>query len=348
MTVRLEQEVNSVEKRWQNLSEVASRFEQLLVLLHDDPDPDAIAAGVALRHLLQEGLGIEGRIAHRGVIGRAENRALVDYLGVALEKLPDEDFPAVAEPQGVALIDTQPGAGNSPLPANYPAALVIDHHRDLEDEGALFCDVRPWVGASSTILTQYLRVAEVKLPAPLATALFYGIKTDTKGLSRDTSAADVGAYFYLLQYADVDAVVEIETAQVPAVYFKNLAQAMQSARLYDGIVISYLGVSEYPDLTAEVADLLLRLEGVTWVVCMGAFEGSLYLSVRARDEAADAEKLAREIIGESGSAGGRNTLAGGQISLDGQDVDELVDQIRHRALKYLDVSADAESKALLS
>ncbi|HSM55267.1 MAG TPA: hypothetical protein VK879_03855 [Candidatus Sulfomarinibacteraceae bacterium] len=334
-------------KRWQKLTEAVAGYENILILLHDDPDPDAVASGEALRYLLAEKLGVKGQIAHRGVIGRAENRALVEYLDLSLLALPDEAFAVETGPQPVALVDTQPGAGNSPLPADYPTALVIDHHGELESENIVFRDVRPWIGASSTILTQYLRAAEIKPPTSLATALFYGIKTDTRGLSRDTSAADVGAYFYLLNFVDVDAVVEIENAQVPTSYFKNLTRAMQAANVYDGVVISYVGQSDYPDLTAEMADLFLRLEGVNWVVCIGAYEDALYLSVRARDEGADAEQLARAIIGEQGTAGGRNTLAGGQIPLNGQDADQLADEIRRRALAYLDVAPGTSGESIV-
>ncbi|MFW5940362.1 MAG: DHH family phosphoesterase [Chloroflexota bacterium] len=334
-------------KRWQKLTEAMAGYESILILLHDDPDPDAVASGEALRSLLEEKLGVHGEIAHRGVIGRAENKALIEYLDLSLLTLPDEEFAVETGPQPVALVDTQPGSGNSPLPADYPTTVVIDHHGELESENVVFRDVRPWIGASSTILTQYLRAAEVRPSTRLATALFYGIKTDTRALSRDTSAADVGAYFYLLNFVDVDAVVEIENAQVPTTYFKNLTRAMQAASIYDGVVISYVGRSDYPDLTAELADLFLRLEGVNWVVCMGAYENALYLSVRARDEGANAEKLAQAIIGEQGTAGGRNTLAGGQIPLNGQDADQLADEIRRRALAYLDVAPDISGESIV-
>ena len=329
---------------WERLREAVQNVDRLLILLHDDPDPDAVASGVALRHLLREACGIEGRVAYRGVIGRAENKALVKYLDTDLLHLENGE---VETEWPVALLDVQPGAGNSPIPAGYPALIVIDHHGDLEGEGAHFRDVRPWIGASSTIVTQYMRAAEIKPPAKIATGLFYGIKTDTKALSRDTSAADISAYFYLLPFVDVDAVVEIENAQVPAAYFRKLAKAMQTASVYDGVVISYLGQTEYPDLAAEIADLLLRLEDIRWVVSMGVFDDEIYLSVRAREEDADAEGLARVIVGDLGSAGGRNTLAGGQVPLDGQDPEQLAHALSQRALNHLQIPLSLPGEPLV-
>ncbi|MDX1686851.1 MAG: bifunctional oligoribonuclease/PAP phosphatase NrnA [Candidatus Promineifilaceae bacterium] len=331
-------------KPWEELSEAVQDVERILILLHDDPDPDAVASGVALRHLLQEVWGIESKVAYRGIIGRAENKALVAYLDAELLQLEDGD---VETEWPVALVDVQPGAGNSPIPAGYPALVVIDHHSDRGGEDAVFRDVRPWIGASSTIVTQYMRAADLNPPAKIATGLFYGIKTDTKALSRDTSAADISAYFHLLPFVDVDAVVEIENAQVPAAYFRKLANAMQSASVYDGVVISYLGQAEYPDLTAEIADLLLRLEGIRWVVCMGRYDDEIYLSVRARDEDANAEEVAQVVVGEVGSAGGRNTMAGGQVPLNGQDPEKLAQRLRLRALSHLQIPLDHPGEPLV-
>ncbi|MDX1662876.1 MAG: DHHA1 domain-containing protein [Candidatus Promineifilaceae bacterium] len=330
-------------RRWEKLSNAVDELEEISILLHDDPDPDAVAAGVGLCFLLEKVLGIGGTVGYRGVIGRAENKALVRFLQTPLAVLPDE-----FEPNGaVALIDTQPGAGNSPVGADYPVTVVVDHHGDLGGDSTGFSDVRPWIGASSTIITQYFRAAEVEPPQKIATGLFYGIKTDTKALSRDTSAADVAAYFYLLSYVDVDAVVEIENAEVPAAYFRDLSKAMETALIYDGAVISYLGETGYPDLTAEIADLFLRIEGVAWVVCMGVYGQQLYLSIRARSEDADAGELANTVVGGMGSAGGRNTLAGGQIPLNGDDPEAMAATIRRRVLDYLDLPEDTSGQPLV-
>jgi nanoRNase/pAp phosphatase (c-di-AMP/oligoRNAs hydrolase) len=183
-------------ERWEKLQEAVAGAERVLILLHDDPDPDAVASGAALQFLLKEALNIDSQIGYRGVVGRAENRALVEYLDVPMENLPPQ--PLQSE-WPVAVIDTQPGAGNSPVPAGYPqfvsSSTIIASAMRLRHA---FSDVRPWIGATSTILTQYLRTADLLPSTRLATALFYGIKTDTRALSRDTSAADVAAYFYLL------------------------------------------------------------------------------------------------------------------------------------------------------
>ena len=196
-------------------------------------------------------------------------------------------------------------------------------------------------------MTEYLRAAGVE-PAPkLATALFYGIKTNTMGLGRAASPADVAAYFYLQPRIDVEALVEIERAQVPADYFKSFAATLQAARAYDGVVISYLGSMAYPDLAAEMADILSRLEGTRWVICMGAYKGDLILAVRTRSRRGGAGQLVREVVGARGTAGGHGTKAGGQVPLQGEDQGEVARQLGQRALQHLKVPPEVVGKPLI-
>ena len=317
----------------------------VLILPHNDPDPDAIASAVALRHLLLEALNVESAIVCQGIIGRAENRALVRYLGQPLRPLTDADLAGQAS---IALVDTQPGAGNNALPAGCEAAIVIDHHtwRELTAK-ADYVDVRLEVGATSTILTEYLQAANLEPEPPLATALFYGIKTDTRGLSRGARPADVAAYLYLQPHIDVQALAEIEYAQVPASYFKSFDTALQAARVYNGVVIAFVGPMAYPDLAAEMARLLLRLEKSQWIVCMGVHQEVLLLSVRTQSPTGRAEDLVQAIVGDDGTAGGHGPSAGGQIPLKGRDPEQIAHVLRQRVLRVLQVPPGVRGERLI-
>jgi nanoRNase/pAp phosphatase (c-di-AMP/oligoRNAs hydrolase) len=326
----------------------------ILILPHNDPDPDAIAGAVALRYLIQYCLDIPSDIAYGGIIGRAENQALVHELGDPLHPLWPSDL---EQEVPIALIDTQPGSGNNSLPPGRKAAVVLDHHlsaRAAEAEstdckggaGSEFADLRPSVGAISTVLTEYIQSAGIEPPPALATALFYGIKTDTRGLSRGASQLDVDAYFYLQRRADLEMLARIEQAQVSSEYFRSLVAALHAVRRYDHLVVSYMQESSYPDLVAEVADFLLRLKGIRWVLCMGVYEGVLILSVRTR-LAHGAARLIQHIVGPQGTAGGHGSLAGGQIPLDGQDADVLARTVIQRALYHLEIESSSEGEWLI-
>jgi nanoRNase/pAp phosphatase (c-di-AMP/oligoRNAs hydrolase) len=227
-------------------------------------------------------------------------------------------------------------------------AIVLDHHALQEATAdADFADVRPELGATSTILAQYLQAAGIEPSPSLATALFYGIKTDTMGLGRGAGSEDVEAYFYLQPRIDVEALVEIERAQVPAEYFKKLDTTLRAARVYDDVVISYLGAMGRPDLAAEMADLLLRLKGVRWAICTGVYRDDLILAVRSRGRRGKAGQLAQKIIGEQGMAGGHGTMAGGQIPLGGKDPKRVARRLGQRALDHLEIARGTRGRPLI-
>jgi nanoRNase/pAp phosphatase (c-di-AMP/oligoRNAs hydrolase) len=191
------------------------------------------------------------------------------------------------------------------------------------------------VGATSTILTEYLQAAGIEPPPKLATALFYGIKADTLGLSRGACPADAAAYFYLQPRIDVRALVEIEHAQVPAGYFRSFDAALRAVRVHDGIVTAYLGPMDYPDLAAEMADILSRLQQSVWVICMGVHDDVLFMAVRTRSLEGGAGHLVQAIVGSDGSAGGHGPSAGGQLPLRGRDPEQVAQQLSERALRVL-------------
>jgi nanoRNase/pAp phosphatase (c-di-AMP/oligoRNAs hydrolase) len=332
-------------ERLEQLFEAVGHARDLLILPHNNPDPDAIASAVALRHLLAKLFDIESHIAYHGIIGRAENRALVRYLDHPLQPTTSLDRSRLMP---VALVDTQPGMGNLTLPPQSGVVIVIDHHDRHEPiTTANFTDIRPDLGATSTILVEYLQFASLKPPPPLATALFYGIKTNTMGLVRNASPADTMAYLYLQSTIDVEALANIEHAQVPLDYFKGFDAALHAARIYTDVVISYMGSIEYPDLTAELADLLLRLERAQWVICMGVYEQVLILSVRTRIRHGRAGQLIRTIVEEKGTCGGHGTIAGGQIPLKGQDSEQLANHLSRRALQHLKISPEGVGRSLI-
>ena len=328
----------------EQLFEAVNGAEAILILPHNNPDPDAIAGAIALRHLLKEGVGIEGIIAYRGLIGRAENQALVRYLGYPLQRLKQS---LLDSSLALALVDTQPGAGNNPLPSEAEVSIVIDHHPlQPQTAAAKFSDVRPEVGSTATIMVEYLRLAELKPDPPLATALFYGIKTDTLGLGRETSSSDTSAICYLLPLIDLQALLNIERAKVPADYFKSFAATLQTARIYNGVIIAYVGVMSYPDLTAEMADFLLRMQGSVWVICLGIYKERLIISARTQNQRG-AGQLVQQIIGNQGISGGHGAMAGGQLPLNGRDAEQLAQDFSRQVLQHLQIPPETVGEPLV-
>ncbi|MHB0877632.1 MAG: DHH family phosphoesterase [Anaerolineae bacterium] len=283
----------------------------VLIVTHTDPDPDAIGSAVGLGELLRKRLGVEVVLSHSGIVGRAENKAMVRELAIPLRpycqvRCDEYDI--------VALVDSQPGAGNQPLTLDCRVDIVIDHHpRRPETDSARFTAVRQDYAASSTIVTRLMRAARVRPSPQAATALFYGIRTDTLGLSRPSTEYDSRAYVYLLKYVDRDALLRIENASVPADYFRALDGALHQTTHYDGLVVAQLGNMRYPDMAAEVADFLRRLEGAEVIVAVGDYAGEVVVSVRGTAQGLKLDELVQQVIGSDGTAGGHDSMAAGRV-----------------------------------
>jgi nanoRNase/pAp phosphatase (c-di-AMP/oligoRNAs hydrolase) len=305
-----------------------------LITTHNDPDPDSMASALALAYLLQQRLNLVATLAYGGIIGRAENKAMVRLVPLEMRPLDELD---PGEYDVTALVDAQPGAGNVGLPHNVTPTIVIDHHSTVRSEmtGVPFADIRGECGATSTILTLYLNAADLVPDRPTATALFYGIKSDTMGLARAAGNADVEAYLYLLPLADVKIVAQIEQAQVPLTYFRAFERALEHTLIYDDVVISDLGVMEWPDLAAEMADFLLRWEGAHWIICMGVFGQAMVVSVRTNDLDGDAGLVVEDVVNGLGSGGGHGLMAGGRMPLKGRSASQMVRKLRLRFLERL-------------
>lgn len=316
------------------LFEAVGDAKSALIVTHDDPDPDAIASGMALAYLFQQRLDLAATLAHGGIIGRAENKAMVGLLDIEMRDL-DQLHPG--EYDVVALVDAQPGAGNVSLPQEITPTIVIDHHSAVQSDmmGVQFVDIRTACGATSTILTSYLKATDVAPDHRTATALFYGIKSDTMGLARGATEADVEAYLYLLPLADTKILAQIEHAQVPLAHFRAFQQALERTYIYDDVVICNLGSMDWPDLAAEMADFLLRWEGARWIICMGLFDDAIVLSVRTNDLEGDAGLVVQDVVRGLGTGGGHGLTAGGRVPLDGKSPAGMVRTLRRRFLRRL-------------
>jgi len=302
----------------------------LLILTHDNPDPDSIASAAAMQYLLSRVRNIESTVAYSGIVGRAENRAMLRLLKLPIRPLAETDL---AEFAHVALVDAQPDTGNNALPAGHIPDIVVDHHplRQATTRSP-FYDVRPELGASATLLTEYLQEAGIEIPRDLATALLYGIRSETQDLGREVAEADRSAYQVLFPLADAQILSAIARPRLPRAYFDQLSVALGSLQLSGASSICPLHEVIDPDFVPEMADLAVRMEGIQWTLAYGSFDQKLYVSIRTNDRGANAGELMQRVLEGIGRGGGHGMRAGGNVDLSSLTTPraELEDQIRRR------------------
>lgn len=258
--------------------------------------------------------GISSKLLYSGVLGRTENRALVNTLGIPLQHIerPQSEKPL---PYALLVVDTQPYFGNNCLHPQDRILAVIDHHpRDMRYTFP-FSDVRRGYGATATILWEYLTCAGIPIDAKLASALHYAIRTETLELGREASPADKEAYLSLFPRMDIGTLATILNAKRPTSFFTAISKAVRRARIHGRALVLPMGRVPTPEIVPESAESMLRLEGIAWVLSLGEHRGNIHFSLRSTDPESNAGGLAIHIAEGLGSAGGHDQTAGGKITL---------------------------------
>lgn len=320
------------------MEQIVKRKRKVLILIHDNPDPDALASAFALKYLLHSKWKVGSVIAFGGMIGRAENEAMIRLLKIETKRASEVN---IRDFSVVALVDTQPGTGNNALPSSVNPEIVIDHHVPIYSRTlkAPFHDIRTDYGSTSSILTEYLREAGLEhIKRKVATALLYGIKADTRDLGRETTPQDMAAYLYLYPQVLFKILSRIEHPKVSRCYFKTFELTINRAVIDKDVVISDLGSIRKADSLAEMADLLVRIEGVKWALCLGEFRGSIYFSLRTTKRQGSSGLIARKMVHGIGSAGGHTMTAGGKVDISPTvegDYETKADLLKTRFLKEI-------------
>ncbi len=296
------------------------------IITHDYPDPDALASAAALQLLLRKRWQLRGRIIYRGGVSRPENRELLRHFRYrtdsALKPAPG------GRPQPAVFTDVLPWGGNVTLPAGFRPVAVFDHHLRLARRSAppagLLLDIHPNLGATTTRLHELLTAAQIAPPPWLATIMAYAIATETMEFTHGATARDIAAHTALLAGCNLRLLGRIRQAPLPREYYAFLAEGMRQARTYRRVAWSHLAETPQPEIVAELADLLLRMERITWAFCTAGMGDRLLISIRS-ETGADCGRYLRKITRRrAGSFGGHSHAAAGYLDLTGLAPDQRI------------------------
>jgi nanoRNase/pAp phosphatase (c-di-AMP/oligoRNAs hydrolase) len=283
--------------------------DRVAIVLQDDPDPDGMASAMALRTLLGRNKQTTPLFAFKPVT-RPENRTMEHLLEIEIQPADTEELRAFDK---IAMVDVQPPYFGEKIPR---ADIVIDHHTGYPGGAAAFEDVRTKYGATATIMTEYLVTADEKISERLATALLYGIRSDTLALSRRVTDDDLQAFTRLVPLANYSMLRQIDRPELPLSFAQILARAMKRMVVKDRLVVLNLGHVERDDLIVQMADFCLQFEGVGWVAVAGKLGGKLVISVRNHGMSGDnAGEAVKNLFADIGSAGGHRNMAKAVIPL---------------------------------
>lgn len=308
---RLSTELNRslTRQRVQQYQRYFSDADRVLILTHHDPDPDAIASGLALRTLLR-------RTKQTAIIGtmqpvsRPENLRMLKLLEIGVDTVTADQFGSFEK---IALVDVQPHYFGDAL---RHVDLVVDHHPETSGWTAMFKDIRSDYGSTSTILTEHLQAVDLDISERTATAMLYAIKSDTLFFNRQANRADLDAFSFLYPLADASLIRKMEGAEITRERLDYVIKAWQQGRMVEHVFCAFLGEPPRDDFIPYVADFYLQLEDVQWTVVSGVVNDQMVVSVRNLGYSRNAGDFVRRWFNDIGSAGGHRTMAKAVVPLE--------------------------------
>ena len=308
---RLSTELNRslTRQKVQQYQRYFSDADRVLILTHHDPDPDAIASGLALRTLLR-------RTKQTAIIGtmqpvsRPENLRMLKLLEIGVDTVTADQFGSFEK---IALVDVQPHYFGDAL---RHVDLVVDHHPETSGWTAMFKDIRSDYGSTSTILTEHLQAVDLDISERTATAMLYAIKSDTLFFNRQANRADLDAFSFLYPLADASLIRKMEGAEITRERLDYVIKAWQQGRMVEHVFCAFLGEPPRDDFIPYVADFYLQLEAVQWTVVSGVVNDQMVVSVRNLGYSRNAGDFVRRWFNDIGSAGGHRTMAKAVVPLE--------------------------------
>jgi len=294
-------------ERLKALLSLFSREDRVLILIW--ADPDALASALALRRLLAQRVS-QVVIAHINEIRRINNQLMIKLLRIPLVKKSQvslDDFTKKV------LVDAQPTHNATFKEIRFD--VVIDHHPETDGWEADFVDIRPEYGATSTILSEYLRSAGIRPSVALATALVYGIKTDTDNFEKHCSLQDVICFHHLFKHMNRHLLHKIESADIRRSELKYMKLALENMKFRKQRLFTHVGRVPNPDILVVIADFLNHVQEAGWVFVSGEYRQKLIIIIRCDGYRKDAGRLASRAFGHLGFAGGHREKARAEIPL---------------------------------
>ena len=325
----------------QKVERIRSLFrekDKIHILLQHDPDPDGIGSALALRELLGRNRATTPIVTF-GEVTRPENLAMLRLLEIQIDRITRADLH-----QGgvrLALVDVQPPYFEHPLGR---VDLVVDHHPKRVPFPARFVDLRTQYGATSTIFTEYLRAAGMEPSQRLATALLYGIKTDTLFLERGSHIADLDSFTFLYPFANKAMITKMERPSLPREDMEALGRALSRLQFDDGVAFLHVGEIQREDVIPQLAEFCLQIEGVEWAVVSALCQDRVVISVRNVGYVKSAGEIVKRLFDPIGSAGGHRSMAKAVVPLERfkEEFGEVSEKVIREAMLPLITREDEE------
>ena len=313
--------------------------DEVFIQPHNVPDPDAIASSFGLQYLLKQ-RGITAEIVYENELEKANSTKMLELFDIELRLAGDVD--TLGKEDWTVLVDVQKGNTNVTDLVTDEVA-VIDHHEYMGNNGYKFEDIRPEIGACSTIIAEYYMENDITIPRNVATALLYGIFMDTDNLTRGVSENDINMFYHLYSLSDISLITELKGNQISKNDLADYARAFSMVEVYGELGFLYLDNCN-DSLLGAASDIVITIAGVNVVVAYSPRDTGIKFSTRSIDDKVKANDLVRYILEGVGFGGGHNSMAGGFLPVANlEESKSLHTFVRHRAITFIEESIEEKN-----
>lgn len=326
-------DATDAESKYERLLGFVESTESLLIVCHNNPDPDAIGSAVGIEHISEFAAVPQTEITYGGQISHQQNRAMINTLDIELTPFEDISLDAF---ERIAFVDHSVPGRNNPVPSDTPPDIILDHHSG-DEPAAEFVDHRPDVGATATLVTEYIRELPTELTDRLATILLFAIHRETLGFSRGTTPAEHAIAAYLHPPADHGTIQTLVGSVFTPETLSGIGKAITNREVRGSCLVSTVGRTTERDILPQAADYMMKLAGVSTTVVFGIIEDTIHISARTDNSQLDIGALMSDAFDEIGSAGGHGNMAGAQVPLglfgSGDSNSDAIKEITNKAVR---------------
>ena len=289
-------------------------FEDIIIQCHDNPDADALACGYALLWYLNRN-GKKARFIYSGpnVVTKSNLVLMIDRLEIPVTHCPDPG--KVKKPGILVTVDCQYGESNvTKIEADTVA--VIDHHRVYKELPAM-SDVRSNFGSCSTVFYELFKAEGININEDprLATALYYGLYTDTGFFAEISHPSDKDLRD--IAEGDISLITLFKNCNLSRDELKIAGEALNKASYDDE---HHYGLIEArpcdPNILGMIGDMFLEVDVLKCCLVYSILPFGVKFSVRSCVKEVKASELAAYLAEGLGGGGGHLVKAGGLLNKD--------------------------------
>lgn len=296
------------------LSEL-KEYSPITIQCHDNPDPDALASGFGLyTYFKNEGCDVRLVYSGRNTITKSNLMLMMEKLSIPITYICPQAGQAFEVSGLLITVDCQYGAGNVSGICSDTVA-IIDHHQ-VEIDSVRLSTIVPNLGSCSTLVWKLLKEEGVDVNADtnLATALYYGLYSDTNQMSE------------IRNPLDMDMRDELRYDNSLLTMFRNCNLSLRELEIAGIAMIRCSFNADYgfaviksqpcdPNILGLISDFLLQVDVIKTCVVFNETGDGFKISIRSCVKEVNASELAAYLTEGVGSGGGHYEKAGGFISM---------------------------------